>query len=226
MSFQFDQPDEFPAESNFLKAPGTYHMSVLDIATEDKDGKLIEGFRVNMEVLDGTEKDKDGNCTEKGKTHQLTFFNGKLSHKDGGQFARRKQGAFFVAASIINQSHIPALLARQLGGLDLASGVASQLVVTLDERESDGKKYLDVHFTDIWHVDDPAAAAFPKSEAALSILPASRRSTPEILQQIKDAFGGKKSDEDEHGQAGSSTQKPAPTKPGTGSSGGVDLSKL
>ena len=187
--YEWEQPDEFGG-GNFLKTPGTYHLSILDITTEGKDGELIDGFRVNLEVLDGTGGRDKTKCTVAGQTCNITFFNGKMTHKDGGRFQRQKQAAFFVAANIITFADVPAILARKLGKVDLERARVQQIVATL---ELDDKGYVQVSGASVYHVDDPAASPFPKSKEALSLLPKSSRRTPDELQAIKDAFGGKAS---------------------------------
>ena len=187
--YEWEQPDEFGG-GNFLKTPGTYHLSILDITTEGKDGELIDGFRVNLEVLDGTGGRDKTKCTVAGQTCNVTFFNGKMTHKDGGRFQRQKQAAFFVAANVITPADVPAILARRLGKVVLERARAQQIVATL---ELDDKGYIQVSGGSIYHVDDVAAAAFPKSKEALSLLPKSSRRTPDELAAIKDAFGGKAS---------------------------------
>ena len=200
--FDWEQPDEFGGDA-FLNAPGTYHMTILDVKTEDKDGAMIEGFRVDMAVLDGTQKD------QRDKKFSATLFNGKSSQKDGGRFARQRQAAMFVASGIIGPEHIPMLLEKKLRGIDLPKMKGRQLVVTLGEQEyndkktNEKKKSLNILGQSIFHVDDPNAAAFPKDMKAISILPKSLRRTAQQLEAIKDAFGRKKTD----------PSKPAPVSP-------------
>lgn len=184
-NFDWEQPDDFGG-GNFLKIGGTYHLLILDIATEDKDGKLIDGFRVNCEVVDGTQRDKEG-CTETKKTTGITFYNGKMSNKDGGRFLRQRQAAFFVAANILTPQDIPAILAKKVKP-DLSLGVAQQFIATIVPNE---KGYMDLNGHDIYHVDDPAARGFPKDAACLDLIPKENRRKPEELQAIKDAFAGK-----------------------------------
>lgn len=183
--FNFEQPDEFGG-GNFLNVTGTFHFAIDEAGTTDKEGKMIDGIRATFTVLDGTVRDKDG-CTEAKKQTTITFFNGKLNHKDGGRFARQRQAALLVAAGVIGPEHIPAILAKKLGSVDLSKLRGKQVVMSVEK----GEKYMDVVGAEIHHVDDPAVRAIPKNTKALELLPAALRRKPEELQAIKDAFGGK-----------------------------------
>lgn len=194
MAFEFSAPEEFAGGGNFLESPGTFHMIVNDVKDTDKDGKLIDGFRVNMEVVDGTVRDANG-CTEVGKTLSLTFYNGKINSKDGGKFSKQKQAAFFVASGVIGLAEAALIAAKQLRSVELERARHSQIVITLERREYENdkkekKSTIDIHFANVFHVDDPQAGAFPKSAKHLALLPAERRLKPEQLQSIKDAFSG------------------------------------
>lgn len=183
--FDWDQPDGLET-GNFLKTPGTYHLIVCagSPMTETEDGKHIDGFKVQFEVAAGTDKEQVG------KMASITFFNGKDSHKDGGRFHRQKQGRFFVAANVITPADVPSILARQLK-INLDRAKAAQVVATLVPT-TDGK-FMEVDGLSVYHVDDPAAKAFPKNADLLKHIPKECRRKPEELQAIVDAFAGKTS---------------------------------
>lgn len=198
--FDFEQPEGFGG-GDFLRAPGTYHFAVADIHTTDKEGKLLNGFRTNLEVLDGTVRDPaTKQCAVLKKVASVTFFNGSIKHKDGGRFARQKQAAFFVATGILRPEHIALIAEKKLPRINLDLCAGKQLVMTV-EASQDGK-YLEVSGQDCWHVDDPASTAFPKNEKALALIPPADRRTAAELQAIKDAFAGKTTSGDGPGTAG------------------------
>jgi len=223
--FAFDQPDEFNEGGDFLNTPGTYHFSVNDIMTEDKEGNLINGFKVNLEVLHGTVQDKQGNCTEKNKQTSITFFNPKLSGRDGGRFARQKQAAFFVAAGVIGPAELDAIRSKSLKSVDLEKARGAQIVMTVEL--DDTGKYLNPSYCNIWHVDDPKAANFPKNKDAIALLPKDRRLTAEKLQEIKDAFSGKSSGDNGNGAAASQPQRQQPQQqPVAAGAGDINIDDL
>jgi hypothetical protein len=188
-SFNWEPPDDMD-DGGWWDQSGTYHVLINDISETDKDGKLMDGFRVSGEVVAGT------NESQIGKQANFTLFNGKMSHKDGGNFARKRQAKFFVAAGILGPEDIPAIEARKIRGINLQKGVGSQIIVTVEK----GDKYMDVKGTSIYHVDDLAAKDCPKNEKVLALLPADRRLKAEQVQAIFDAFGGKKSSGSRNGK--------------------------
>ena len=218
--FDFDPPEEFASDSNYLKTKGTYHLAIVAIGTEGKDGKLLDGFRVSLEVLDGTTRDKT-KCTELKKQTNVTFFNGKLTDKDGGKFRRQVQAAFFVAAGIFDSPARVAAIKAKEETIDLETALGHQIICTLDVSD---KGYMELAGASVYHVDDPAAAAFPKNDKALGLLPQSLRHTPAQLEAIKAAFGGKKKEKASHangngsGKSDSSSQAQQPVGAGVGSS--------
>jgi len=176
MAFEMEMPESTDRGGSFLDQPGTYHFSVtaLDEQPSGNDGKLIDGFRVSCAVLAGTT-----NGQEK-KEVDITFFNPKLSDKNNGEFAKKKQARFVLAVGLLD--------GPRKGGervtIDLQQAIGRQFLATMEERtftKRDGSqgKSIDLHFADLWHVDDPEAAAYPKNDAALKLLPASLRKKPE-----------------------------------------------
>lgn len=175
-AFEMEMPESTDRGGSFLDQPGTYHFSVtaIDEHPSGNDGKLIDGFRVSCAVLAGTT-----NGQEK-KEVDITFFNPKLTDKNNGEFAKKKQARFALAVCLLD--------GPRKGGervsIDLQQAIGRQFIATMEERKyakrdgSEGKS-IDLHFADLWHVDDPEAAAYPKNEAALKLLPASLRKKPE-----------------------------------------------
>lgn len=176
MGFELETPEqEAMAQSggNFLSTPGIYHANVTQtyegLAPPKNDGKQkpIEGFSVALDILDGTVPG------QKGKTINLTFFNGKRDSKDGGAFSRKKQAAFAIATNLIT----PEQLGKKVN-IDLKNAVSQQVVLKLekDEQNSEGDKtYLQLSYADIWHVDDPRCESIPKLKAAIDLIPKEAR---------------------------------------------------
>jgi hypothetical protein len=181
-AFEWEQPEDLNSGGgNFLKVGGTFHVICHDIGTVDKDGKPIEGFSVNVEVLAGTV------AGTKGKLANIRFNNGKSSYKDGGKFARQKQANFFIASNVLGPADVPAIEARK-PQIVLGKAQGQQVIVTL---ELNDKGWPELAFADVFHVDDPKAAGFPKDKTSIDLIPKANRRTADELQAIRDAFGGK-----------------------------------
>jgi hypothetical protein len=161
----------------WLTQPGTYHVVVTatDEQPTNAKGELLDGFRVTFQALEGTVKGEDGKFLERDKTVDLMFFDGKLTDKNEGRFAWQKQGKFFIATGLLAED--------QLGtevDIDLEDAEGRQVVMTLEESEGKGdRKFLSLHFADIWHVDDPAAASYPKCAKSVKLIPQQHRRTAE-----------------------------------------------
>lgn len=182
---------------NWLTQPGTYHVVVTHADEEPTNGKgdMMDGFRITCQALEGTVKDEDGKFTELDKTIDLIFWNPKLTDKNEGLFARQKQGKFFIATGLLTEA--------QLGTeveINLQNAVGRQIVLTLEEQDGSGdRKFLQLHFADIWHIDDPAVASYPKCAKSVKLIPAAHRRDP-------------KSFEKKNGSSAAKTRPPAKTE--------------
>ena len=158
---------------NWLTQPGTYHVVVTHADEEPTNakGEMMDGFRITCQALEGTVKDEAGKFTERDKTVDIIFWNPKLTDKNEGLFARQKQGRFFLATGLLTE--------EQLGTeveIKLENAVGRQIVLTLDEQDGIGdRKFLQLHFADIWHIDDPAATSYPKCAKSLGLIPKPHR---------------------------------------------------
>lgn len=172
--YEMDMPDDFDGQSNFLAEPGTYHVVVtaVDESPTAKNGTLIDGFRVEFAVLDGTV------AGQKDKQFDLLFFKPKLTDKNNGEFAKRKQARFAIATGIL-----PKAEPGQRVTVDLEQAMGRQLVVELehqkDQTTGQPTKFLQLAWANIYHVDDPAVAKVPKDAVAIGLLPAELRKNPE-----------------------------------------------
>jgi hypothetical protein len=171
----FDVPDDFGDDGQFLKEKGIYHCSVQDVMIgTGPSGKAIDGFSIQLGVLDGTVRNEQG-CTQVGRTISVTLFNPKLTEKDGGKFSRKKQSKLLIAVNALDPSK-----KGQKVQIDLNKIRDQQLVVSFevdDYNSKDGKTYLQVANAgmDVWHVDDPHAKDIPKNLAALKLIPVGLR---------------------------------------------------
>lgn len=181
MVIKYDAPESLPGGGKWITKPGTYHLVVTATDEEpvNKKKELVDGFVVDFQALEGTVKDADGKFTEKDKTTSLTFYNPKITDKNEGLFARQKQMAFFVATGILTEDQ----LGKTGLSIDLEKARGRHVIATLEEQEgTDGRNYIRLSYSDIFHIDDPRAAGFPKNEKALSLIPPAHRRDPKSFK--------------------------------------------
>ncbi len=196
MTFEMDAPDQETMNKGgtYLATPGMYHFKIdhVDDKPTDRSGQLVEGFKVELSVLDGP-RDGNGKCLEESKKIDIIFFNPKINSRDNGEFARRKQAAFLLATGLID----PTKLGQRVS-VHLADAINRQVVAELERGKDEAgnpKKFLELAFTNIYHVDNPKAASCPKNAKALGLL-------PKELRRDAASFG----------TAQGSSSKPAETK--------------
>lgn len=162
MSFAMETTEDIGGSGSdqYLNEPGTYHMIVTSVGeNEGPKGNPIDGFTVGLSVLDGTAKG------QKDKSTNLCLFSPDQSKSDKSQeWARKKQTAFVIASGLLDL--------KKLGGkvqIDLQTAVGRQIIATFES--DDSGKYMQLSYANIYHVDDPRAANFPKDKEALAIIP-------------------------------------------------------
>jgi len=174
----FDAPDDINSDGgNYIDAPGTYHIVITEIKEgEGQKGGPIDGFTFGFDVLAGTSEQ----CA--GKSGSQSLFAPNMTGSDKAQLqSKKKLAAFFVATGV--------LLPEQLGKavkIDVPAATGQQLIVTLArkmDKDANGNwtiesKFLEINYSDIYHVDDPAAKAYPKSDEALGMIDAKDRHPP------------------------------------------------
>lgn len=175
---EMEMPESFDTGGAYLHEPGTYHLAVTSVDEQPtaKNGTLIDGFRVEVEVLGGQHAKKQA---------ELMFFAPKLTDKNNGEMAKKKQARFVLATGIL-----AAAKPGEKVTVDLAKAVGRQLIATLAHRESQNdpsKKFIDLNFADIWHVDDPGAAKCEFNQAALGLIPKQLRRDPKSFAPASDA---------------------------------------
>ncbi len=179
MTFEFDAPaaDEMVSGGLYLDEPGTYHVVVTEVEEqpEKQDGTVMDGFRVKFSVLAGTVEGQED------KLLSLLLFNPDMSHKDGGAFAKRRQAKFLYATGLLDES----ALGKRVK-IDLQDAIGRHCVIQV-EKEDDDSKFLQLKYDNIWHVDHPDAAKFPRNDAALGLLPDDQRRDPSSFPTRKAA---------------------------------------
>lgn len=170
MPMEMEMPDSFDTGGTFLAEPGTYHFAVMEVNEQPtaKNGTLLDGFRVDAEVLAGPQAKKQV---------ELMFFAPKLTDKNNGEMAKKKQGRFVLATGILADAKPGEKVV-----VDLQKAKSRQFIATMakgTDAQGNEKKFLELHFADIWHVDDPSATKCELNQAALSLLPKSLRRSPE-----------------------------------------------
>ncbi|MCD0459146.1 hypothetical protein [Roseiconus lacunae] len=161
--------DDLQGESQRLDAIGKFHFAVDDIfdgvmpdgTTEMKN----PGLSVRLRVL--------APADHKDKTIGLIFGDGNMSHKDQGKFAKKKQCALLVATNVVT----PAQLDGSAFSYDEQLARGMQLFGELEwgDEDDDGKKYPELAWANLYHVDDPRAKSYPRDDEALKVIPTSLR---------------------------------------------------
>lgn len=160
----------------FLELPGKYHVSVIHAEENAMRGDtMVKGFMFEV-AAHATESDA-AHQAEITKTIKLYFGNGDPAHKDGGKFAQSKQVAALIAANVIS----PSDLGKKGLKIDIESAKNHQFFVQLElgkameTGKNVGKRYLDLAFAHIYHIDDPRAKAYPRSAELLEFAKDFRR---------------------------------------------------
>ena len=157
--------EDFSA-GGFLDEPGWYHLVVVDVSAPPtkRDGSLIDNgfFSLHVQVLTGSVSGQEE------KTTTLTFFHPRDTDKDGGEFRRKVNDRAFLATGILR----PEDKGKQVS-IDLDAMRGRQIIAKLEK--SKDEKYLQLAFSEIYHVDDPAVKSTPKSADALKLIPVDQR---------------------------------------------------
>ncbi len=174
----------------FLQEPGKYHFSILHAEENPtRNEKLVKGFMFELAV--------QAPANMQGMTFRAYFTNGDPAHKDGGAFALSKQVAALIAANVVT----PSDLGKANVEINAGDAKDHQVVAELSlgkPSERDGKRYLDVAYANIFHVDDPRAKAYPKDANALEWIPKACRRDEAFFAPllVKKAPAPKMKDED------------------------------
>lgn len=172
MALRHNAGGDVSTGGNWMSEPGIYHMLVVESTEQPtkRDGSPISEAicRVTLSCLAGT---VDG---QRDNGFDLTFWHGKPGDEKSQAYATKRLDRFFLATGLMTRAEIEQ---KVLKDIELADANGRQLVLELEERESatTGKKFLDLKFAEIYHVDDPAVASVPKDAAALKLIAPSLR---------------------------------------------------
>lgn len=165
-----DSPEDLGGESLRLESEGIFHFLIEDIYEGMlPDGKTPirnGGMSVRLQVLHGEHK---------GKKTSFTMYDPNTSHKDGGAKAKEKQSAFCVAANLLTFDQVNG----QNITLDEQAARAHQIIAEVRyPRDDDGNKkvnekgnsYLELHYSNVYHVDDPRVAKVEKDQTMIGLI--------------------------------------------------------
>jgi hypothetical protein len=192
-SFDFETPDTYDSDSPFLSEPGTYHMQVLDLQEGvNAKGTVIDGFSVDLAVVEGPQK---------GKKINVSILKPKPDASDNGKrIATQRISNFAIAANLLDPNQAGA---GKRVSVDLLAAVQQQIVARFSIDYRNEKKYLQLDYASIWHVDDPEVAKVPKSAEFLALLPPQCRRKADWF-----SFKKKKESKPATAMAGSGQTKP------------------
>ena len=159
---QVETSKDMSPGGDFLREPGTYHLSITHVEENPRrkrDDTIIDNaaFKVYCEVLNGTVPGQEH------KTTDFTFFWGKATDKNEGEFSKKKMSRFLLAVGLINPSDTDKKVE-----VDVQLAVGRHLIVKLVPSDDD-PKYLQPSFADFYSVDDPIVKAVPKSESVMKM---------------------------------------------------------
>lgn len=174
--------DKLAGGGTYLKVPGVYHFLITNInAGVGPKGTAIEGFSFETKVLGGLANDKSD---QKDKEQSFCLFAPDLTKsQDSQDMTHRTNTNFFLATNCMQ----PSDLGKEELEIDenLANGHQFIAKLVMGQKQVDGKWVdsadapLRLHYSDIWHVDDPAVAKIPKNADALALIEPKDRHKPE-----------------------------------------------
>lgn len=163
--FEYDAPSSYDPGGQFLNAEGWFHCVVESVElnpVNQKTKALIPNaaFGVNFGVLAGT---VDGQF---GKTGNEIFFKPSLDQSEKSQaFAKKKIGRFWKAIGLDSGT------AKEGKKIRIDPGLASSRQFIAKFEKTDDGKYIQLAYAEIYHVDDPEVATYPKHKEMLQSYP-------------------------------------------------------
>lgn len=212
MGLTVEQPESLGGGGKFLDKPGYYHFCVMGVDENPADRNaqpLDADFSINASVLAGTNPDQVDRSVE------IVFW----KSKDKEDMANKKLNRFCLATCLIGQ-RVPG----QTVSVEPSDAMGRQFVAHFSwkQKKNDAGQYedvvparVDLHYSDIWHVDDIEVSkleGFKLDEGSLAIIPAVHRKPVGNNQPGNGPAGG-----------GVTTTAVAPV---TATRGGVDLSAV
>lgn len=159
--------EDFSTGGRYLSDEGWFHF-IITHATErptKKDGSLVNNamFQLSCVVAAGTAP----GCED--KTFDLTLFHPKGDGSNGSKIDAKKIDRTFIALNAITAND-----QSKAVSVEVVDFVGQQFIAHLSHRDDDGK-YLQLHYADIFHVDDPEVKNQPKNEEMLKHIKAAYR---------------------------------------------------
>jgi hypothetical protein len=151
MARTLDAPEDIGSDSIFLSHTEDnigLHLMIVCEAHEDqkqtKEGlKAFDGISFVCECVGGK-----GN----GKRFNLDLLDGKMTHKDEGKSSKAKQAAMLIATDVMAPEHLGKAISYETTD---AEGSLFFVDLALGDPGDNGKRYLNVNYSNIYHVDDP-----------------------------------------------------------------------
>lgn len=154
MALTVEQPDELGGGGNFVDKPGTYHLIItaIDENPADKSGNPLDAeFKATVSVLAGADPQ------QKDRSIDIIFW----KPKEKGDQSSKRITRFCLATCLIGQ-HQPG----QKTMVEPSDAIGRQIVAKFgwkQKKDEISGKYvdsdrIDLHYSDIWHVDDPDVA--------------------------------------------------------------------
>jgi hypothetical protein len=172
-----DAEDMQSTAGNFVDMEGKAHCTIQAAEVNASRGdKMVKGFMYELVVqaFEPISKvSKEVANSQLNRTFRMFFANGDATNKDGGKFAQKKQAAALIAANVIS----PSDLGKKGVEINVGNAVNHQVCVqfALGKEDNNGKRWIDLFFDNIYHVDDPRAASFPKHADVLILAKDFRR---------------------------------------------------
>ncbi len=167
--------------SEWLKDEGVYHFIVMhatDVPLDKNSAQIVNGMmQFQLAVVGGSSKDK---------LFEQTFFNNKPDASDKQKAMQKRQ--LMRIAYACNLAGNAEVLAGKLM-FEPKDMEGQQLIMRVAFGEKDGKKtnFLQMHYSDVWHIDDPDA---PKDciidATAIKTIPAARRRKADYFNELKE----------------------------------------
>jgi len=173
-------PSELSGPSGFLEAEGRFHFHVddLKVGLNSRDEPL-DGTTVELSVLGGEVAGQEG------KTVNVTLWDIDQSKSaDEQKQTISRLYNFYIATNVLE----PSALGSSEVEFDEKLAIGSQIVMRVGHKQKqiteNGKKkwvrdpdakFLQIAYSDIFHVDDPEVATVPKDANAISMIKAEHR---------------------------------------------------
>lgn len=177
------QAAEDVAVSNLVDEPCWVHAVVRSIedGPTDDSGKMQEKLVVKATVYASTV------ASQVGRDLQISLPYPKLSSKDGGRFSLKKITRTFEAVDLTT----PQQRGQEVNIEDLEIAKGRSFICEIERNEYQVEKgpragqteirYV-LAFANIFHVDDPAVAKYPKHAGVMAATPKSLRHPPEYFK--------------------------------------------